>query len=469
MCGRPRISNLEGMTRTHVSLQQNFAGIVLTQGDPGYDDAREIFNAMIDRRPAVIAQCRTVEDVKAALAYGQREGLDIAVRSGGHSVAGASVIDGGLVVDLRLMNEVSVDADARTATVAGGATWADVDRACQPHGLATVGGRVSSTGVAGLTLGGGSGWFERKFGLASDALISVDLVTADGREVTASAEENPDLFWALHGGGGNFGVATRFVFALQPLPVTAFALLLWLPETARTLLRTYRDMVDRGLPLDLGGGMAYLTGPPLPFVPDELQGRRLIGMIATYAGSEAEMRSAIAPLLALNPVASMIAELPYTEIQSALDDPPGFRNYWSAQHLAALSDEAIDVFIAQGEAMLVPSPSQHLILPWGGAVADHAENWPQPHRSAAWVVHPFGLWEDPADDDYVISWARNAVAGLQPYSTGAVYLNFIGNEGEDRIVSGFGRDNYDRLTRVKAEYDPANVFRLNHNIKPWTP
>jgi FAD/FMN-containing dehydrogenase len=448
------------------ALRRGFQGTVIAPESDAYDDARAIFNSMIDKRPAVIAQCATSQDVIAALASARGNGLEIAVRSSGHSVAGAGVSEGGIVIDLRHMNAVEVDPERRTATVAGGATWSDVDHACQPHGLATTGGRVSTTGVAGLTLGGGSGWLERKFGLACDNLLSVELVTADGRIVTASEAENPDLFWALHGGGGNFGIATELVFSLHPLPVATFAFLLWRAERAREVAHCYRDLYEDGAPAELGGGIAYLTGPPEAFVPGHLQGRLCIAAVGVYAGPEPEARGAMAPILELRPEAELIAEMPWAEIQCAIDDPPGYRNYWSAEHLERFPDEAVELFCRQGEAMLTPSPSQHFTLPWGGAVAERAADWPLPHRGAAWVVHPFGVWESRDDDERVIAWARQACAELKPFATGAVYLNFVGDEGEDRVLAGYGRSNYERLVRIKGEYDPENLFRLNHNIRP---
>jgi len=451
------------------NLCDGFEGALLEPGSPDYDEARVIFNAMIDRRPALIAQCESAADVAAALAHARERNLEVAIRSGGHSVAGASLVDDGLVIDLRRMNRVSVDPGARTTTVQGGATWSDFDRATQPHGLATTGGRVSTTGVAGLTLGGGSGWLERLWGLACDNLESATLITAGGETVTASEAENPELFWALHGGGGNFGVATELVFRLEPLPVATLGLLLWPAERGAELLTTYRDLIEDGAPEELGGGFAYLTGPPEEFIPDHLRNQRCAGVLAVYAGTEAETRDAITPILALEPEGALLAEMPYAEIQCAIDDPPGFRNYWSAAHLTGLPDEAIELFCVEGEEMIVPSPSQHLMIPWGGAVSARAGEWPLPHRSAAWATHPFGLWDDPADDDRGLAWARKAVADMKPYSTGAVYLNFIGDEGEDRVVAGYGSENYDRLAAVKAEYDPDNVFHLHHNIRPLQP
>ncbi len=450
-------------------LRDGFEGIVLEDGHDDYDDARAVFNAMIDRRPAAIAQCESATDVAAALAYARDHDLEVAIRSGGHSVAGASSTDGGIVVDMRRMNAVEVDPGAQTATVAGGATWSDFDGAAQAHGLATTGGRVSTTGVAGLTLGGGSGWLERKFGLACDNLLEVELVTADGREVTASETENEELFWALHGGGGNFGIATKLVFRLHQLPAATLALLLWPADAGPELARAYRDLVEGGAPEELGGGVAYITGPPEEFVPEHLQNQRAAGVIGVYAGTEAELREVLAPIYALEPQGGLTAEMPYAEIQCAIDDPPGFRNYWSAQHLESLPDEALELYCRQGEEMIVPSPSQHLMVPWGGAVAAQAGDWPLPHRTAKWVQHPFGLWDDPADDERGIAWARNAVAEMEPFSTGAVYLNFIGDEGEDRIKAGYGAKNYKRLAAVKAEYDADSVFHLHHAIRPLTP
>jgi FAD/FMN-containing dehydrogenase len=450
------------------SLREGFSGPVLAAGEPGYDDARSVFNSMIDRRPALIAQCETNDDVLAALGFAREHRLAIAVRGGGHSVAGSSVGDGAMVIDLRRMSSVEVDPDRRTARVAGGATWGDVDRVCQPHGLATTGGRVSTTGVAGLTLGGGSGWFERKFGLACDSLLSVEVINADGRTVIATEAENPELFWALHGGGGNFGIATELVLRLQPLPAATLGMLLWTSETGPEVVRRFRDLIAGGAPDELGGSAVYLVGPPEEFVPEHLVGKLVVAVVVVFAGTDTAARDAITPLLELRPDGEMIAELPYAEIQSALDDPPGYRNYWSAEHLAELPDAAIDLFCARADHMVVPSPSQQHVLPWGGAVTRQSSDWPLPHRRAAWVVHPFGLWEDPADDKRGIAWSKALCTDMKPFATGDVYLNFIGDEGENRVIAGFGPENYKRLAAVKAEYDPENVFRLNHNIKPTT-
>lgn len=446
-------------------LRRDFTGEIIVPNDPAYDEARTIFNAMIDRRPGVIAQCANVNDVVRAVHFARNLSLEIAVRGGGHSVAGRSLTEGGLVIDLRRMNAVSVDSEARTATVGGGATMSPLDRGTEPYGLATTGGRVSTTGVGGFILGGGGGWLDRKFGLACDNLLSVELVTAAGSVVRASEDENPELFWALHGGGGNFGVATAFMLRLHALSAVTVALLLWHPEAGPDVLRAYRDFMASA-PDEVGGGALFLTGPAEAFVPASLVGKLAFAVLVVYAGPEAEARQVAAPMLALRHQGELIAKMPYAELQCMLDDPPGYRNYWSAEYLDTFPDEAVDLFCARAKDMIVPSASQHVLFPQGGAVGRAPANYPLPWRHAPWIVHPFGLWKDPADDERARRWARDIRADLKPWSSGAVYLNFIGDEGEDRVIAGFGRENYARLAKVKAQYDPENVFHLNHNIKP---
>jgi FAD/FMN-containing dehydrogenase len=448
-------------------LRDGFDGDIHAAEDSGYEEARTIFNSMIERRPALIAQAQSPDDIRAALAFARENDLEVAVRGGGHSVGGACLTEGGVVIDLRRMNRVTVDPEARTATAHGGTVWADFDGACQPHALATTGGRVSTTGVAGLTLGGGSGWLERKLGMACDNLLEAELITADGRTVRASEDENPELFWALHGGGGNFGVATSLKFRLHPLPDLTFALLLWPEEAGGAVGYAYRDMLDHA-PEELGGGFAFITGPPEEFIPEHLQGKLCAGVIATYMGKEDEAREAMAPVLALEPEGAMIAELPYAGVQSAIDDPPGYRNWWSAEYLSGLPDEVIDLFVNWAGEMPTPTPSQHILFPLGGAVERGAAESPLAFRKAPWAVHPLGIWEDPAQDEQAMRWGRGICEAVRPHSVGATYLNFLGDEGEERIVSGYGRENYDRLAAVKAEYDPEDVFHLHHPIRPLT-
>jgi FAD/FMN-containing dehydrogenase len=448
-------------------LRRAFRGRVITPGDEVYDESRTLFNAMIDKRPAVIAQCATVEDVMAAVRVGRESGLPTAVRSGGHSVAGMSTVDAGLVIDLRNMRSLEVDAAARTARCGPGVTWSDFDRATQEHGLATTGGRVSTTGVAGLTLGGGSGWLERKHGLACDNLIAVELVTAASEQVRASATENSELFWALHGGGGNFGVATSFEFALHPTGPTVLAgLLLWPGENGRQVIRVIRETMA-GAPDDLSLAVLYMTGPPEDFVPKELQGRLCCTAAFFWAGGSPEDGEAyVRPLRALGPAVDLVGPMPYTEFQCMIDDPPGLRNYWTADYLEELTDEAIEVFASHSDRMPVPSVCFSILFAWGGQVARVTPDAsPMARRDARWVVHPYALWESPEQDAEHMAWARAISSDLKRFATGSTYLNFIGEEGHERVRDAFG-ENYERLARIKTRYDPGNLFRFNHNIRP---
>ena len=446
-------------------LRSHLRGPVLVPGDPGYDPARTLFNAMIDVRPAVIAQCTTVEDVRAAIGFGRETGLATAVRSGGHSVAGASTVEDGLVVDVRELKGVHVDPRAGVARCGSGVTWAEFDRATQEHGLATTGGRVSTTGVAGLTLGGGSGWLERKYGLTCDNLLAVELVTAEGELVRASATEHPDLFWALHGGGGNFGVATAFEFSLYPLgPIVLAGLMLWPAGRGRDVVELLREVMETA-PDELAAAVVYLTGPPEPFVPAEMQGALCCGLAFMWSGPDMNQGEPFAERFrGLKPAVDLVGPMPYTEFQKMIDDPPGLRNYWTADYLRELGDAAVDVFVEHSLAMPVPSACQSILFPWGGEVARvSAQETPMAQRDASWVAHPFVLWEDAADDERHLGWGRRISADLKPFATGGVYLNFIGDEGSDRVKAAFG-PNYERLARIKATYDPGNFFARNQNI-----
>ncbi|WP_406328883.1 FAD-binding oxidoreductase [Streptomyces sp. NBC_00203] len=447
------------------ALRADLTGEVFAPDDPGYDDARTIFNAMIDKRPAVIARCESEAEVARSVRFARDLDLPIAVRGGGHSVSGMSLNDGGLVIDLRRMRTVTVHPGSETVRVEGGAIMSDLDLATQPYGLATTGGRVSTTGVGGFVLGGGNGWLDRSFGLAADNLLGIELVTADGTSVRATDHENAELFWALHGGGGNFGVATALTLKLHPLPELSIALLMSQPDAGPDLIRVYREVIENG-PSEAGGAVMYTTGPPEEFVPEHMVGKLLCAVLLTYVGGEEDLRKLAQPLLALPHEAEMLTAIPYPDLQCMLDDPPGLRNYWSAEYLTGLPDELVDVFCALGESVPVPTGTQHVLFPQGGAIASGPARFPVPYRDAPWGVHPFGIWEDPADDERCVQWVGEVRAGVRPWSTGAVYLNFIGNEGADRVVAGLGTGNLRRLAAVKAEYDPDNVFRFNHNIAP---
>jgi FAD/FMN-containing dehydrogenase len=439
---------------------------VLRPGDERYDEARVVFNVGIDRRPAVIAQCATPADVAEALRMAGAGGLAVAVRAGGHSVAGFSVNDGGLVVDVRPMKDIRVDPEARTVTVGGGVTWGEFDRATQEFGLATTGGRVSTTGVAGLTLGGGSGWLERSYGLTCDNLRSVDLVTADGTRVTAGATEEPELFWALHGGGGNFGVATSFTFDLYPLgPEVLAGLLIWPGTAGRDVALAYRDIAEAA-PEALGSALVFLTAPPEPFVPEHLQGTTVAAVAVLWAGDVDDGVAAVRPLRELRPEIDLVGPMPYAGFQSMLDNPPGYHQYWSAEYCDSMPDEAVDVFVKYGSDR--PSPlTQQLMIPWGGAVARVPDGaTPLAHRDVPWITHPFATWDGPEATAENVAWARSFRRDIARYTNGGVYLNFIGGEGQERIRAGYGAENYARLATIKRRFDPENVFRGNQNIEP---
>ena len=444
-------------------------GSVLRPTDAGYDDARRVFNGMIDRRPALIARCATTGEVVAAVRHARAHGLVISVYGGGHGVTGAAVCDDGVCIDLRPMHAIDVDADARIVTAEAGATWGQFDAATTAHGLMVTGGRVPSTGIAGLALGSGSGWFERKFGFTCDSLLSCEVVTADGDVVTASEDENADLFWGLRGGSGNFGIVTRFEFRAHPIPPLLYAGMLMYPhEMARDVLRHYRDFMA-GAPDEVGGAPALISAPPEEFVPEPVRGKPVLGVIVAYAGDPAEGREALRPLVEFGPPAvAMVDDMPYTALQGLLEPsvPKGVRNYWTADFYDELPDEAIDVLVEHTSR--VPSPiTQVIIQPGGGAirrVPDAAMAFGS--RDAGWNIHYLSIWPDPAADEQNIAWTRGLAGAMKPWATGRAYLNFLGDEGQERVQAAFGPEKYAKLVALKDRWDPGNVFRLNQNIRP---
>ncbi|MFF4212248.1 FAD-binding oxidoreductase [Streptomyces sp. NPDC001796] len=447
------------------ALRADLAGQVFAPGDAGYDGARTVFNAMIDRHPAVIAQCEGKADVVRSVRFARELDLKIAVRGGGHSVAGMALNDNGLVVDLRRMHEVTVHPGSASVRVEGGAVMSHLDRATQLHGLATTGGRVSSTGVGGFVLGGGSGWLDRAFGLAVDNLLGVELVTADGSTVLATARENPELFWALHGGGGNFGVATALTLRLHELPAFSVALVVFRPENGPEVVRRFGDVFVCGPP-KAGGAVLFRSGPPAPYVPGHLVGTLVCIVLITCAGPVEDVRELARPLLALPHDSARVASMPYADVQCMFDVPSGLRHHWSAEHVTGLPDELVDLFCARARAMPAPTGCRHMLVPLGGAVASGPAEYPVPFRDAPWAVDAFGIWEDPADDERVCRWVEQARTDVRPWRTGAVHLSLVGDEGRDRVVAGLGTENLNRLAQVKRQYDPDNVFRYNHNIPP---
>ena len=452
-----------GMSRID-ELRFRLQGGVHEPGDAYYEDTCTLFNTMIDRRPRWVAECVVVDDVVAALAFARDHDLPIAVRAGGHSVAGLSLCDDGLVLDVRRMADIDVDAGRRIARVGGGAIWADVDRVTQAHGLATTGGRVSTTGVAGLTLGGGSGWLERKHGLACDNLLAAELVTWDGRVVRASAEENSELLWALRGGGGSFGVVTALELALHPVGPEVFAgVALFDAARAREVLRTFRDVMNHA-PDELSLACAFITAPEDDEVPTQMWGRPAVAILGMWAGTVDDGERALTPIRALGPDADFFGPTGYADFQCSVDDPPGYRNYWTAENVVDLPDEAIDALVRRA-ATLPAGPSQLFIVAWGGAVArigpDHS---PLAGRDARFIVHPLLPWDDPVDDERCRALARAFRAEVQPWSMGATYPNFLGDEGSLRMSTAYGTS-LERLAAVKAEWDPHGLFRTHQAIR----
>ena len=442
-------------------LRAEFGGEILTPTSPGYDEARRLWNGMIDARPAAIARCTGPDDVAAAVRFAAREDLHPAVRAGGHNVAGPASVDGGLVIDVSPMKRIVVDPEARTATAESGLTWAEFDRATQAHGLATTGGLISTTGIAGLTLGGGVGWLMGRCGLSCDNTLAYELVTADGTRITASATAHPDLFWALKGGGGNFGVVTSITYRLHEVGTVLSGMLLHPLARAREVLAFYRDFVGApDLPDELVVYAAAITSP---------DGVPMLALVPSWTGTDLdEGERVLAPLRAFGPpVADMVARVPYVAMQQMLDAaaPYGLRSYWKSHFLRALTDDAIDTFVRCAERC--PSPRTFVVLEHGhGAVARVApEATAFPIRGHPFDLVVLSLWDDPAEDARHVAWTREFYAAMQPWSAAMVYVNALGDDDGARVAEAYGV-NYARLTRVKAQYDPANRFRRNQNIPP---
>jgi FAD/FMN-containing dehydrogenase len=438
-------------------------GELLRPGDSGYDDARKIWNGMIDKRPALIARCAGVADVIHSVNFAQANNLVVAVRGGGHNVAGNAVCDGGLVIDLSGMKSVRVDPARRTARAEPGVTWREFDHATQSFGLATTGGQISTAGIAGLTLGGGWGYLARKHGLSCDNLLSVDIVTADGRFLTASASENADLFWGLRGGGGNFGVVTSFEYQLHPVGPVFAGIVAYPIQKAKTVLELFREVTSTA-PEELAFDIVLIT------LPD---GTPIVGMNICYNGPIAVGEKVVRPLRSAgSPVLDQVGPIPYTAAQQLLDSfyPSGLRSYWKSSFLKEISDGTIDTMVAYCGRR--PTPICHGIIEHqlGGAVrrADR-EATAFAHRDVEYSFMSLGVCADPGDAEKCVRWAREFWAAMQPYSTGGVYVNYLGqeaDEGPERIKAAYGPERYARLVALKNKYDPTNLFRLNQNIKP---
>jgi FAD/FMN-containing dehydrogenase len=451
---------------------EGFGGELIEPGHADYAAARAVWNGAIDRHPRLIARCSGPADVAAAVLYARANDLEIAVRGGGHNVAGTAVCDDGLVIDLSAMRAVLVDPGSRTARVQGGALWGDVDRETQAHGLATTGGIVSHTGVAGLTLGGGIGWLMRKHGLTVDNLLAVDLVTAAGEQVRASDDEHPDLFWALRGGGGNFGVVTSFVFRLHPVGPTVLAgPLVWDAADTPDVLRLYREVL-RAAPDELGTVVRFGTAPPLSAIPRDLHWRPVMMMGTCYAGQIEDGLEVLRPLReTVTPLLDLVGPTRYVDHQRGIDSTVlhGWDYYWKSTHLPELSDDLIDVFAEHAFAASSPR-SYAALFHLGGAVSRVAEGETAfGNRQAAHAVTLDGVWRDgERHAEHDIEWVKSFFAALGPYRNG-VYVNFLdGDEHPDRVREAYGDDLYERLKDVKTAYDPDNVFHHNQNIQPRT-
>ncbi len=453
----------DGARRLALTLR----GRVEAPGDAGYDEARQVYNAMIDKRPALIARCRDVGDVVAAVNHGRHEGMDIAVRGGGHSGPGFGLVDDGLVVDLSGMKGVHVDPRARTARVAGGSTWGDVDHATHAYGLAVPSGIISTTGVGGLTLGGGLGYLSRQHGLTIDNLLEAEVVLADGRVVTASADEHPDLYWALRGGGGNFGVATSFLFRLHPVSTVYGGPIFWPFEQAAEVLRWYRDFICTA-PREMSGWVGFHIVPPGPPFPEEIHLRKVCAGVWCYNGEPERAEEMFATIRAVGtPILDMAGPLPYPTLQSLFDGlyAPGLQWYWKGDFVRELSDDAIALHLEHVDRLPSYHSTMHL-YPINGAVHDVGPRdtaWA--YRDVTWSMVIAGVDADPANRQLVSRWARAYWEALHPSSAGGAYLNFMMEEGEERVKATYG-ENYGRLTEVKREYDPHNVFHVNQNIPP---
>jgi FAD/FMN-containing dehydrogenase len=445
-----------------------FEGRLIGPEDADYDERRKVYNALIDKRPALIARSATPNDVARTIAFARDHDLPLAVRGGGHNGAGLGTVDDGVVIDLSPFNDVQVDVASRTVRVGGGCTWGEVDRATNEHGLATPSGIISTTGVGGLTLGGGLGHLTRKCGLAIDNLLEAELVLASGERVRASAGENPDLFWAIRGGGGNFGVVTSFLFRLHEVGTVFGGPTFWPVELGAEVLSAYREFLPAA-PRELNGFFAFHTVPPAPPFPEEIHMRKVCGVVWCYVGGEEDASRAMAPLLDALPEPLMhgVGAMPHAALQSAFDGlyPPGDQWYWRADFVKEISDEAVDLHARFGADMPTLQSTMHL-YPVDGAAHDvGASDTAWSYRDATWNAVFAGVDRDPANVGAIRRWSIDYQEALHPHSAGGAYVNMMMEEGQERVRASY-RDNYDRLARIKATYDPDNVFRVNQNIQP---
>jgi FAD/FMN-containing dehydrogenase len=454
-------------TNALTALRENVRGTVTTAEDAEYDEARRVYNAMIDRRPAVIVRPANTGDVMTAVRFAAENDLTVAVRGGSHSVPGFGTADDALVVDLSSMRGVRVDPLTRTARVEGGATWGDMNAAGYPFGLATTGGIISTTGVGGLTLGGGIGHLARGLGLSCDNLLAADVVTADGSFHVASDKEDADLFWAIRGGGGNFGVVTSFEFRMSPVKDIYGGPMFFELDRAGDLLRFYREFIADA-PEELGCFPAYQIAPPLPFIPEDRHGEPFVAMVTCWAGDLDAGEKALQPIRDLAPrVAELVGPMPYPALNSAFDAlvPPGLQHYWKANFVTELTDDAIAAHLEHGPKIPVVNSTMHIYPINGAAQRVAPDSTAFAYRDAAFATVIAGMWPDPADNDANIAWVKDYYAATAPHSEEGGYVNFMAEDDQSRVRANY-RGNYDRLAETKRRYDPDNLFRHNQNIQP---
>ena len=463
------------MTTTHrtydldaSALKASLRGELIQPNDEGYDAARKVYNGMIDKHPALIARCVDVADVIAAVNFGRENNLLVSIRGGGHNAGGLGVCDDGLVIDLSLIRYTHVDPQTRTVRVGGGSTWGDVDHATHAFSLAVPSGIISTTGVGGLTLGGGLGYLTRKYGLAIDNLLAADVVLADGRLVTANESRNADLFWALRGGGGNFGVVTSFLFKANPIHTVYGGPMLWEMDQAPEVMKWYREFITQA-PDDISGFFAFMVVPPGPPFPEHLHNKNMCGVVWCYTGSMELAEATFKPIREKFPPAlDFVGPIPHPALQSMFDAlyAPGLQWYWKADFVNELSDEAIDLYIQHGSRLPTMQSTIHLYPVNGAAhrVGKHDTAWS--YRESTWAQVIVGVDPDPANKDLIVNWARQYWEDVHPYSAGGAYVNFMmEEEGQERVKASY-RDNYERLAAIKGTYDPTNFFRVNQNITP---
>jgi hypothetical protein len=450
------------------TLRGQIHGEIIQPGDASYDDARTLYNAMIDKRPALVARCADAADVIAAVAFARSAGLDVAVRGGGHNVSGNAMADGGLTIDLSRMNNVHVNPVRRTARVGGGALWRDVDHATHAFGLATPTGIIGTTGVGGLTLGGGFGHLSRSLGLSCDNLISADVVTASGELVTASAEEHPDLFWALRGGGGNFGVVTSFEFQLHPVSTVYAGPIFFDVKDTEHLLRKYRDFM-RSVPDEMSAFFSFHQGPPAPFIPEHLHFVPMTTIMTCYNGPAEQGEKILRPLREAAPaLVDLVGPMPMPAVNTMFDPiyAPGLQHYWKADYIPRLTDEMIPIHVEHGPNVPSLQSTMHL-YPQSGAIQRVGQDeTAYSYRDVEYIHNIVAVDADPGNMPRDMAWMQAYWDALHPLTSGGAYVNFMmADESQERVRATY-RDNYDRLTRVKREYDPDNLFHLNQNIRP---